>query len=121
MSSIKSKTGKSLDEINIDNILNGSITSEDIKISKDTLHRQSKIAKEAGRTQLGDGFERASELIEIPDELLLEIYNMLRPNRSTKQELLAIASELKNKYNAVECAKLVFEAVDIYEKRGILK
>ena len=50
----------------------------------------------------------------------MTIYNKLRPNRSTKQELLNIADELKNKYKAVKCASLVLEAVDIYEKRGVL-
>ena len=36
----------------------------------------------------------------------LEIYNCLRPYRSTKQELLNIASELENKYQAQVCAAL---------------
>ena len=35
---------------------------------------------------------------------VLEIYNALRPYRSTKQELLDIADELEGKYNCkVKC------------------
>ena len=118
---IKSKTGKSLGDININNILDGKITADDIKISKETLLMQSEIAKEAGRPQLNDNFVRASELIEVPDKELLEIYEKLRPNRSTKSELLEIARRLEEKYKATNCSKLVLDAIKVYEKRGILK
>ncbi len=37
-------------------------------------------------------FERAAELTAVPDDRILEIYNALRPYRSTKEELLAIAT-----------------------------
>lgn len=118
---IKSKTGKSLDDINISNILDGKITADDIKISKETLIMQGEIASEAGRSQLNDNFVRASELIEVPDKELLEIYEKLRPNRSTKSELLEIVRRLDEKYNATHCSKLVLDAIKVYEKRGILK
>src|SRR5665647_3667706 len=97
---IKSKTGKSLKDISITNILDGKITADDIKISKETLLMQGEIAKEAGRPQLNGNFVRASELIEVPDKELLEIYEKLRPNRSTKSELLEIARRLEEKYKA---------------------
>jgi propanediol dehydratase small subunit len=118
---IKSKTGKSLKDINISNILDGKITADDIKISKETLLMQGEFAKEAGRPQLNDNFVRAAELIEVPDAELLEIYEKLRPNRSTKSELLKIATKLKEEYAATHCAKLVLDAIEVYEKRGILK
>jgi len=118
---IKSKTGKSLEDINISNILDGKITADDIKISKETLIMQGEIAKEAGRPQLNDNFVRASELIDVPDKELLEIYEKLRPNRSTKSELLEIVKRLEEKYGASHCSKLVLDAIKVYEKRGILK
>lgn len=119
--SIKSKTGKSIDEININNILNGNISSEDIKISKEVLKLQGNIAEKAGRPQLKENFDRAAELVDIPDKILLEMYDKLRPNRSTKEELLTIASVLRNKYGASNCSRFVLEAAEVYEKRGILK
>lgn len=118
---IKSKTGKSLKDINITNILDGKITADDIKISKETLLMQGEIAEEAGRPQLKANFVRASELIEVPDKELLTIYEKLRPNRSTKSELLEIAKRLKEKYGANHCCKLVLDAMEVYEKRGLLK
>jgi propanediol dehydratase small subunit len=119
--SIKSKTGKSLEDISIENILSGNINSEDIKISKETLLMQGEIAEKEGRKQLKENFTRASELVELSDKKLLQIYDMLRPNRSTKQELLTIAKELETEYEANECAKLVYEAIEVYEKRGLFR
>ena len=66
-------------------------------------------------------FQRAAELVDVPDDVILKMYDMLRPNRSTKLELVRMAEELLEKYQAKNCAKLVMEAVQIYEKRGILR
>ena len=52
---------------------------------------------------------------------MLEIYNALRPYRSSKQELLDIANELENQYGAVICAGFVREAAENYERRKKLK
>ena len=60
-------------------------------------------------------------MISVPDDRLLEIYNALRPYRSSKQDLLDIANELDQKYGAKTAAGLVREAADVYEKRGRLK
>ena len=65
-------------------------------------------------------FERAAELVDVPDEVILKMYDKLRPNRSTKMELVLMAKELLETYHAPHCAKLVLEAAEIYEKRGIL-
>lgn len=118
---IKSKSGKSLKDITIDQVINGKVTGEDIKISKETLKLQGEIARKEGRTQLSENFERASELVDIPDEELLIIYNMLRPYRSTKEELELKAKELIEKYNSISCSKLILDAVNVYNQRGILK
>ena len=117
---ITSKTGKKLDDINLEEIKKGNITGEDIKISKEMLRKQGQVAMVADNPPLARNFERAAELVDVPDEVILKMYNMLRPNRSTKQELLAMADELNKKYNAKTCAKLVLEAAEVYEKRGIL-
>ena len=51
---------------------------------------------------------------------MLEIYNALRPNASTKEELEAIAIELETQYDAKHLSELVREARDVYERRNIL-
>lgn len=117
---ITSKTGKKLTDITLDEILKDRVGPDDIKISKEMLRAQGQVAKEAGNDPLEKNFERASELVDVPDDVILKMYDKLRPNRSTKLELVMMAQELLEKYNAKNCAKLVMEAAEVYEKRGIL-
>ena len=69
---------------------------------------------------MAENLLRAAEMTKIPDGVLLEIYNKLRPNRSTAAELEKIADDLAETYGAPRCAALVRDALRIYEKRGIL-
>ena len=117
---IRSKTGKKLDDITIDNVMQGDIGIEDLSISKDTLILQAKVALEEGKEQLAQNFVRASELIDIPDQKILEIYNLLRPYRATESQLIAVINELKDKYNAPICSAFVEETLEVYKKRDIL-
>ena len=119
--SITSRTGKRLGEITLEEVLKGNVSAEDIKISAETLQKQGEVAREAGNPQMAANFNRAAELTRVPDEVILKMYDALRPNRSTKAELVAMAERLLNEYRAASCAKLVLEAAEIYEKRGILK
>lgn len=104
----------------MDEITKGRISSEDIKISKEMLKAQGQVAKENGNDPMEKNFERAAELVDVPDDVILKMYDKLRPNRSTKLELVMMAKELVEKYNAKNCARLVMEAAEVYEKRGIL-
>lgn len=117
---IRSKTGKKLTEITLDEVMKGHISSDDIKISKEMLKAQGQVAKETGNDPMEKDFERAAELVDVPDDVILKMYDKLRPNRSTKLELVQMAQELIEKYNAKNCARLVMEAAEVYEKRGIL-
>ena len=91
---ITSKTGKRLNDITINEIKRGNVTADDIKISKEMLYAQGQVARSVDNEAMARNFERASELVDVPDEVILAMYNKLRPNRSTKAELLAMASEL---------------------------
>lgn len=117
---ITSKTGKKLTDITLDEILKDHVDPDDIKISKEMLRAQGQVAKDAGNDPMEKNFERAAELVDVPDDVILKMYDKLRPNRSTKLELVMMAKELLEKYNAKNCAKLVMEAAEVYEKRGIL-
>lgn len=117
---IRSKTGKKLTEITLEEVMKGHVSSDDIKISKEMLKAQGQVAKETGNDPMEKNFERAAELVDVPDEVILKMYDKLRPNRSTKLELVQMAQELIEKYNAKNCARLVMEAAEVYEKRGIL-
>lgn len=118
---VKTATGKSLDQITLDAVVSGQIKAEEIRITPQTLEYQAQIAESINRPQLAANMRRAAEMTKVPDERILEMYNALRPYRSTREELLAIADELENKYSAKICAEFVREACAVYKKRGRLK
>ena len=118
---VKTATGLSLDDITLDKVAGGKVNFEDMKIRPETLEYQAQIAEACGRPQLASNIRRAAELTRIADERVLEIYEALRPYRSTKKELLDIAAELELRYQARICAGLVREAAEVYEKRGRLR
>ena len=118
---VRSATGLSLNEITLEKAASGKLTFDDVRIRPETLEYQAQICESAGRPHLAKNLRRAAEMTRIPDARVLEIYNALRPYRSTKQELLDIASELENKYQAKICAAFVREATQVYEKRNRIK
>lgn len=117
---ITSRTGKRLNDITLDEVMKNHVASDDIKISKEMLKAQGQVAREAGNDPMELNFQRAAELVDVPDDVILRMYDKLRPRRSTKLELVMLAQELLEKYQAKSCARLVMEAVEVYEKRGIL-
>lgn len=118
---VKTAKGRSLDEITLEAVMSGQISAEEIRITPQTLEYQAQIAESIGRPQLAENMRRAAELTKVSDDRVLEMYNALRPNRSSKAELLAIADELANKYGAQKTAAFVREAAEVYEARNVLR
>ncbi len=118
---IATYSGKKLSDLTLSKVISGEVTNEDIKISAQTLEMQSDVAKAVNREAFARNLERAAELIEVPDDRVLEIYDALRPYRSTKQELLDIANELEQQYQCKINANFIRQAADVYEQRGRLK
>ena len=114
---ILTPTGKPLTDITLEKVLSG----EDVRISRQTLEYQAQIAEQMQRHAVARNFRRAAELIAIPDERILAIYNALRPFRSSQAELLAIADDLEHRYQARLCAAFVREAAGLYIERKKLK
>jgi propanediol dehydratase small subunit len=117
---LRTPTGKHLDDLTMEAVLAGDVVPEDLRIAPETLRLQARIAESVGRPQLGQNFRRAAELTALPDEKVLGIYNALRPRASTKEQLLQIAQELESTYAAALCGRLVRDAAEVYERRGIL-
>lgn len=118
---LRTPTGKSINDVTLEAVLNGTVSGADVRITPETLEMQAQVAESRGRAVFASNLRRAAELIAVSDERILEIYNALRPYRSTKAELLAIADELQNKYNAGVTANLVREAAEVGEARGRLR
>lgn len=117
---IKSKSGKKLDEFTIEHVLSDKISSEDIKISKEVLFLQAEVARQQGKIQMAKNFIRAAELVDVPDDEILRIYNLMRPYRATEMDFLETAQKLKFKYNAPICSDFIMETLEIYQKRDLL-
>lgn len=118
---LKTPSGKGLADITLEKVIRGEVKSEDVRITPETLRLQAQIADGVGRNQFANNLRRAAELTAIPDNRVLEIYNALRPYRSTKMELLAIADELEQHYHAKINADFVREAAGVYERRNRLR
>jgi len=112
--------GKSLDALNLEAVLAGNVEMEDLRITPNALLQQAEIARSAGRAALARNFERASEMTRVPQETIMEIYELLRPGRTRSIESLHdIAQRLRSELEAPLLAQLVEEAAATYEKRGL--
>lgn len=118
---IKAATGKKLADFSFAKVKSGELTADDFRIAPETLEMQAQVAESVGRDTLARNMRRAAELIKVPDAELLEVYNALRPYRSTKAELYGIAQGLESTYGCTVNAAFIREAADVYEKRGRLK
>jgi propanediol dehydratase small subunit len=116
------KRGKSLDEITLQGLVAGDVTLEDLSITKRALIQQAEIARDAGRGTLAQNFERAADLVEVPQETIMRVYELLRPGRAeSKEQLIALADELETAYAAATMAAFIREAAEVYERRGLFR
>lgn len=112
--------GKRLSDITLDTVLGGSVTMEDMRITPEALRAQAEIARDAGRPTLAMNFERAAELVNVPQDVVMQVYELLRPGRATsRQQLLDAAAMLRSRHGAERMAIFVEEAASTYEERGL--
>lgn len=117
---LKGRRGKGLDELTLDKLVAGEVTLEDLRITPGALKLQGEVAEAAGRPTLAKNFERAAELADVPQDVIMRIYELLRPGRAkSKDDLLVAAAELRDQYNAKRMAAFVEEAAEVYERRGL--
>ena len=119
---VETKAGKTLDDITLDGVLSDRVTLQDLRITGRALRQQAQIANAAGRPTLAANFERGAELVDVPQEVIMRIYELLRPGRAgSKEELLVGAKELREVYGAEGVAAFIEEAADVYERRSLYK
>ena len=119
---IQTRSGKSLDAVTVEALKSGAVGMEDLRITKDALLMQAEIAEAAGRPRLGANFERAAEMVDVPQEFLLKAYELLRPGRAkTKAELLEAAKTFRETHKAERVAAFLEEAAEVYERRGLFQ
>lgn len=113
----KGFSGKSTDDITVDAIRKGDVSIDDIRIHPDTLRHQAGVAAAHDNPQLAENFYRAAELTDFTDVEVMDMYEALRPGRSTQAELLAIAARLTER-GATRNADLFTQAAAVYARRG---
>ena len=116
---VRSQTGKTADELTVDDIRSGVVTATDAAVDPDTLRRQAEFAEQGGNPQLADNLRRGAELALFSDDDVLRFYDALRPGRSSVAELEKIATEL-DAGGGERCAALVREAIEHYRRRGLI-
>jgi glycerol dehydratase small subunit/propanediol dehydratase small subunit len=117
---IRGKRGKALADITLASIMAGDVTMEDLQITPKALLDQAEIAADANRPTLAQNFARAAELVDVPQDLIMSTYELLRPGRAkSKQDLLDRAALLRTDHAAPSIADFILEAAEIYEKRGL--
>ena len=114
--------GHKLSDLTVENVLAGKITPQDIGISSGALQLQGEVARAVGRTCLGNNFDRGAELADVPQEEIFETYELLRPGRARgKKELLDLAERYRKTHKAPHIARLIEEAAEVYELRGLFR
>ena len=92
-------SGRPIDELSVQGILSGELNAEDFRIHGDRLNHQARVAEDAGYTQLAENLRRAAELTHMSNKEVLEVYNTLRPRRTSYTEMIDMADQLENKKN----------------------
>lgn len=117
---VKTARGKALEDLTLKAVEAGDVTLEDLRITPQALQDQARISELAGRPTLARNFERAAEIVDVPQEFVLKVYELLRPGRAkAKGDLLAAAKTLRDTYGATKMADFVEEAAEVYERRGL--
>lgn len=111
-------SGRQSTEITVEAVRSGVLGLNDVRIHPDTLRHQADVARDFGNSQLAENFLRAAELTAFDDDVVLGIYEALRPGRSTTAELDALAEKLELG-GAPRNAALVSQAAVVYARRGI--
>ena len=119
---VRTRHGRRLADLTLDNLLAGSVTGSDFGITGEALRLQAEIAEQAGRPNLAQNLRRGAEIATVPDDVLLEIYELLRPGRAHSADALReSADDLRRTYGAEETARLIDEAATVYERRDIFR
>jgi propanediol dehydratase small subunit len=100
--------------------VDGKLQLADLRMDPATLAHQAVVAEEGGNPQLAENFLRAAELAIIDDEEVMNLYEALRPHRSTAEQLEALRVSLETR-GASRCAELVRQAAVVYARRGLLR
>jgi propanediol dehydratase small subunit len=118
---LKALSGRPLADVTLDAAADGTLKPEDLRIRAETLQMQAQVAEQSGYPQLAANLRRAAELTAVPNQEVLQIYEILRPGRASYDQLIEVAAYLETTYQAAENGRFIREAAEVYKQRGLLR
>ncbi|WP_164659570.1 diol dehydratase small subunit [Tropicibacter sp. Alg240-R139] len=118
---ISAKSGRPLRDLTLDQVQQGNAQPDDLSASTETLKMQAQIARESGYDEVAANLTRAAEMAGMPNVQILEIYEALRPGRSTYYQLLSLSQQITSMYGAENTGGYIREAAEVYRDTGLLK
>ena len=118
---IAGKSGRTLATVRLDDVSAGQIAPDDVTINAETLTLQAGFARDAGYAEVAENLTRAAEMTRIPNTEILEIYEALRPGRSTYYQLLSLSQRVASEFMAEHTAAYIREAAEAYRDTGLLR
>jgi propanediol dehydratase small subunit len=107
-------------DFTVENAVDGKLGIADLRMDPAALAHQAVVAEAGGNPQLAENFLRAAELAVLDDEDVMNLYEALRPYRSTGEQLRDLRVSLETR-GASRCAALVEQAAEVYARRGLLR
>ena len=118
---VTTHSGRPLEDLNLTNVLAGEIDANDVSVDARTLEMQAQFARDAGYEEVAANLARAAEMTRIPNDEILELYEALRPGRSTYYQLLSLSQQIASRFGAEHTSAYIREAADVYRDTGLLK
>ncbi|WP_281985375.1 diol dehydratase small subunit [Thalassorhabdomicrobium marinisediminis] len=118
---IATRSGRPLTDLDLARVLSGQVSPDDVSVSAETLELQAGFARKAGYGEVAENLLRAAEMTRIPSTEILEIYEAMRPGRSTYYQLLSLSQRIASMYEAEHTGAYIREAAEAYRDTGLLK
>ena len=116
---VRAWSGRPLQDITLEDARAGLLGADDLRIHPDTLGAQAAVARANGNPQLASALALAAEIATLDEDEVLDLYESLRPHRSTASDLEGRAVSLADR-GLVRCAAMVREAATWGARRGLL-
>ena len=87
------RAARALDEITLESVVAGEVKMEDLRITPAALQHQAEIARAAGRPTLAAKFRAGGGNGGVPQDVIMQVYELLRPGRAKGKEELMTAAQ----------------------------
>ena len=114
------RAARRFDEITLEGVMAGDVTMEDLASRRRRCSPRPRWpAPPAGRRWRPIS-SAAAEMVGVPQDVIMQVYELLRPGRAKgKDELMTAAESLRETHGTPRLADFVEEAAKVYSRRGL--